>query len=99
MRSADTIIYAKAAAAGVASASTATNVTINGATVSTLYGYAADATELAKVMTLNPSSDFTVAAGSIQHAKAPTVASCQVAYTAAAGVNTPPTYTTTVSGC
>jgi len=50
-------------------------------------------------MTLSPAGDFTVAAGSVQHAKATTPANCQIAYTAAAGVNTPPVYTSTLTGC
>ncbi|MFC4161749.1 type II secretion system protein [Chitinimonas lacunae] len=97
MRAANTMLYAKAAAGSALGATG--SVTINGTAVSLVYGYASSGTELAKVMDLTPAADFTVAAGSIQHAKGTTPASCQVAYTAAASAGAQPTYTTTVTGC
>ena len=103
MRGADTMIYAKAAAAGVAhlAAGASATVTINGAAVLLDYGYARDVVELAKVMTLNPAADFTVtlASNDIRHAQAPTPATCRVLYTAATGINTPPLYATDKAGC
>ncbi|MCP5268283.1 MAG: type II secretion system protein [Zoogloeaceae bacterium] len=99
MRSANNMLYGKAAAAGVlasASASVSATSTIN---VTVKYGYASDATELAKVLDLSPSSDFTQNAGDIQHAKATTPASCQVAYTAPNAAGGTPTYATTFGGC
>lgn len=98
MRSANSLVYAKAAAAGTQSASTG-SLTLNGQTITLAYGFASTATELAKAVDMSPATDFTVAATAIGHAKAGTPATCQVAYTAATGVATPPTYTTTVTGC
>ena len=107
MRGADTMIYAKSAAAGAAAAATG-SVTVNGSiTVNTVYGYAKDATELAKVLDLNPTSDFDVTnTGYIAHAKAtaylattPDKTKCTVAYTPAADAATPPKYVLTDSGC
>ncbi|MBS1170046.1 MAG: prepilin-type N-terminal cleavage/methylation protein [Burkholderiaceae bacterium] len=108
MRSADMMIYAKSAAAGLATtaavASTSTSptpISVNGTAVGTAYGYAGSLTELLKAMTLNPASDFdsTTTAGEIRHAKAADPANCKIVYTAAAGVNTPPVYTATLTGC
>lgn len=98
MRSADSMLYAKAAAAGVTSAATGT-VSVNGTTVNVVFGYAADATELNKVMTLTPSSDFTVSAADIQHSGAVAPASCKVAFSPASSATSPSTYTLTTTGC
>jgi MSHA pilin protein MshA len=98
MRSANAIIYAKAAAAG--QLGVAGSVTIGGTAVNTKYGYAATfSPDLAAAMDISPAADFTVAAGSIQHAKAGTPANCSVSYTAPAAADTSPAYTTDVSGC
>lgn len=91
MRGANVMLYGKAAAQGKQALSTAT-VTTNEATVSLVFGYAKDATELNKVMDLNPSSDFTVAATSIQHAGAKTPSNCIVPYVAAASAGAAPSY-------
>lgn len=103
MRSANSLIYAKAAAAGLqstaSSATPAPAVSINGTSVSLNYGYALNATELAKALDLSPATDFTVASGSITHAKAGTPASCGVTYTAASSSTAPPGYTLAVSNC
>lgn len=102
MRGANTMIYGKAAATGQlasAAGSVSATSTIN---VTTKYGYATDAnavTGLGAVVDLNPASDFTVAAGSIQHAKATTPASCVVTYVAPAAAGGTPTYTSTLTGC
>lgn len=100
MRSANAMIYAKAAAAGTQSlaSSSITNPAGSG-TISIAYGFAANATELAKLMDLSPSTDFTNTGSAIQHAGAGTVANCQVAYAAATATNAPPGYTTTLTGC
>lgn len=106
MRGADTMIYAKSAAAGSAAAANS-SVTVNGSiTVNTVYGYAKDATELAKVLDLNPALDFDVVSTGIAHAKAtaylaatPDKTKCTVAYTPAADAATPPKYVLTDSGC
>jgi hypothetical protein len=103
MRGADTMIYAKAAAAGVSNivAGPTATVTINGAAVLTNYGYARDVVELAKVLTLNPATDFTVtlASNDIRHAGAVAPATCRVLYTPATSAIVPSTYVSTVTGC
>lgn len=103
MRGADTMIYAKAAAAGVANlapGATAT-VTINGTPVLLAYGYARDVVELNRVLSLNPVASFTVtlATNDIRHAEAVTPANCAVVYTASTGANVLPAYALTDSGC
>jgi MSHA pilin protein MshA len=97
MRSANAIIYAKAAAAGQLGATG--TVTINAAAVSTVYGYASNVTNLVLAMDISPATDFTIAAGSITHAKASTPANCVVSYTAPAAADTTPTYTSNFAGC
>lgn len=99
MSAANAMLYAKAQVANQAGATG--SVTVNGATVAVVYGFAADATEIAKVMDLNPSTDFTVAAAGISHANARTPANCAVTYTPATAT-APPTYAfadATLSGC
>jgi len=100
MRGADTMIYAKSAAAGVANSATA-SVTVNGNAVAVVYGYAQDVVELNKVLTLNPAADFTVTllTNDIRHAGAVTPANCAVVYTPAASATVPPTYVLTSTGC
>ena len=109
MRSADTMIYAKSAAAGTAALAggAAVKVVVNGNDVLTHYGYAASAAALRSVLTLNPDTDFTTGAvatdGSIQHSKAKNFSTapdtCAVVYVKAADANTPPTYTLAKGGC
>lgn len=101
MRSANSLIYAKAAAAGKQATAPADtpSVVINGQTVALAYGFAKDATELAKVLDLSPTTDFTVVAGSISHAKAGTPATCKVDYTAATSSTAPATYAVNTNGC
>lgn len=108
MRGADTMIYAKSAAAGTANAA-ASSVTVNGVAVATVYGFAQDAAELAKVLTLSPAADFTSAAtggsqapdaGLIQHNGATTVGNtCAVSFKAATSATVGPLYVTAVGGC
>ena len=103
MRGADTMIYAKSAAAGTAGLA-ASSVTVNGVAVATVYGYAQDATVLASTLTLNPAGDFdTAVAARIAHTKAPNYATtpgnCAVAYTPATSATVPPLYVLTSSGC
>jgi len=98
MRAANAIIYAKAAVAGQMGAAGA--ISINGQTVNTAYGFAANVSPaLTRAMDISPASDFTVGASSIQHAKSPTPANCVVNYTAAAAPDTTPAYTTVNTGC
>ncbi len=100
MRSANAMIYAKAAT-GNALGATGT-VTVGSASVTTAYGFASNVTELVKVMDLSSEiepSGTTI----IQHKGATTPASCSVTYTAASKTGTdpvvPPTYALTVTGC
>jgi MSHA pilin protein MshA len=79
MRGVNTMIYAKAAAQGQTGA--AGSVTVNGAAVATVCGYAATGALVGQV-DLNPASDFdTTTADVIMHAGAPTKANCKVTYT------------------
>ena len=98
MRAANTMIYAVAAQTAGALGAGPTNVTVGGATVSVVYGYAADATNLSKAMDLSPLTNFTVGTTTIQLANATTPASCQVTYTAATSTATP-TYNEANTGC
>lgn len=103
MRGADMMIYAKSAAAGSAYTSTGT-IKVNGNDVATVYGYAANVSELAKVMTLSPdiAVDGATPPTKLEHQSAPTKATCSVTYvaaTSASGIVTEPTYTTAVGGC
>lgn len=96
MRAANAMIYAKAATASQLGATG--SVTVAGQTVSTVYGYASNATNLALVMDLSPAANFTVAANTISLANATTPASCLETYGAATS-SAPPTYTPTNTGC
>ena len=101
MRGANVSIYAKAAVGNQLGATG--SVTINGVSVTTVYGYATSATQLALAMDLSPTADFTVTAavpGAIQRAGVTTPANCQIAYTAATATAAP-VYTATLgtAGC
>ena len=102
MRSANSIIYAKAAATTGGLSSSGTTIDVPGVdgTVSVIFGFATDATELAKVMDL--STEFAQSSADIQHNGATTPATCNVAYTpasAATGAAAAPQYSTTTTGC
>jgi len=102
MRAANAMIYAKAAVNGsqASGSSTIPAASVGAASAVTIqYGYASDATELAKVMDLTPPADFNNTGSAIQHNKAGTKANCQVAYTAAADTSTPPVYTIDITNC
>lgn len=97
LASANTAVYS---AAQIANQGGATgSVSACNATISTVYGYASDSTELLKCVILSPASDFTTTTlNTVSHAGSITPASCKVVYTAATAT-TPPDYTTTVTGC
>lgn len=113
MKQANETIFAKASIANVISLSSgASGATIDypkadgtGGTVaiSTHYGYAKDATELAKALLL--SGDLAVGThgtypdGVIKHGKAQDGTKCEVGYTKAADSTSAPTYTVVVSDC
>ena len=98
LASANTAIYS---AAQIANQGGATG-TVNACSttgISTVYGYAADTTELLKCVTLSPSTDFnTATANTISHAGATTATSCKIVYTPATAT-APPDYAATVTGC
>jgi len=97
MAAANAMIYAKAQVAGQTGATG--TVTVNGTSVSTVYGFASTAAQLASVLDLNPPGDFdTSVAGEIEMKNAPTPASCKVAYTPATAT-VAPLYPITSSGC
>jgi MSHA pilin protein MshA len=73
MVGANTMIYGKAAATGEASKASG-SITVDGASVSLVYGYAATVAELQKVMALSPASDFATATGAITDAASSSVA-------------------------
>jgi MSHA pilin protein MshA len=99
MRSANTMIYAKAATANLTlGVQTTLSITGVSAAVKTTNGFATDVTELAKVMDLDTGKiDATTTAGVIAY-KGYT-ATCGVTYTKSANQGEPPTYVTDVSGC
>lgn len=95
MRSANTVIYAKASISNSMGATG--TVTIGGAAVATTYGFAADVLQLAKVMDLSP--DFLAASADIRHTGATDAATCKDVYSPVAAQNTVPVYTMTLTGC
>lgn len=99
MRATNSMVYAKAAAGNQLNGTTGTpvNVTVGGSTVSTAYGFAATNAALTGAMDL--SSDFTVAAATVQHSGGSTPANCKVTYTAATSATAPPTYVLDTTGC
>lgn len=97
MRSANTIIYAKAAVGNQMGATG--SVTFNGATVTTAYGFAADVVQLAKVMDLSPDFLVTLGTNDIQHKGATVTTNCKDVYSPVLGPNLSPAYAMTLTGC
>ncbi len=97
MRGTNAEIYAMAAQAPGGLGATAT-VPVDGQSVSTVYGYAADVTNLLKVMDLSPLSDFTTTTTEVEMKNATVAANCSVTYTKATATATP-NYSTVNSGC
>ncbi len=97
MRSGNSMLFAKAVTANQLGATG--SGTVNGVAVSTVYGYAADTTELRKVMDLDAKIVTAACAPDtcFNHSEAATPASCSVRYVAATGANTPPVYTPTLT--
>lgn len=101
MRGANTIVYARAAQTTGALTAGPTNVTVGGATVSVVFGYAASALELNKVMDLEPAASFDKGVANvnqIQHTGATTQTTCIVTYGPAAATALP-TYVANAAGC
>lgn len=106
MISANTMIQAKSAIAGVTNAATGTVALSATLTIRTVYGYAQDAVELAKAMNISPAADFYTGANPnfIAHKKAPVRGTgswhnCAVKYTGATDVATPPIVLLVTAGC
>ena len=98
MRGANTIVYAKAAAAGQL-AITGT-VTINGNAISTVYGYAANGTTWTNLLDLAPTADFnTATANVIYHNGATANATCRITYSQPTTSTSGPGYATLTGGC
>jgi MSHA pilin protein MshA len=100
MRSANSIIYAKAAVGNLLTGTTAlpVNVSISGTNVPTAYGYASSAANLKLAMDLGTDFD-TGTANEVRHSGAPTPANCKITYTPATSATVPPTYAPDLSGC
>ena len=97
MRSANAIVYAKAAVANQMGA--IGTVTISGTAVATVYGFAKDGAELKNAMDLG--TDFTASTTDILHAGATDTTKCKIVYTPATSTAAP-VYTktdATLSGC
>jgi len=105
MSGANSMVYGKAAIRGQLAATgtlPAAALGIPGGNFALVWGYANNATTLARAMDINTlaaTGDFIAVAGSIQHRKAPTPANCAVTYTPAANAVTPPRYTLVDTGC
>lgn len=105
MRSANLVIYARAAAESKIDLVLST-VTIDGQTINIRYGYANSVTDLRAVLDLSPAADFEVntATAQIRHKGAIAGTNCSVTYTRA-DVNATtsslvtPIYTLDVSNC
>ncbi len=100
MRSANAMIYAKAAVANNLGPWTGNWLVIPAATggnTATIYGFGYDATYVARLMDLAPGK-LTVSAAGIYYTGY-AVGTCGVAYTPAASASVPPVYVTTITGC
>ena len=98
MRSTNAIIYAKAAVGNSMGATS--SVSINGATVNTVYGFGATVAELVKVMDITTTDfDATTTTNVIFHKGATDNANCRVTYTPPAAAASSPAYTTLISSC
>lgn len=93
MRSANSMIYAKAASAGALGAGP-TGISVAGVTVSTAYGFAANAGELVKAMDIDGNKIKSDASGIYYNAYSTTT--CGVGYTL---TNNLPAYDLKVGGC
>lgn len=102
MRSANSMIYAKAAAAGLLSGTQTLTITGVTGTVGITNGFATNVTELKKVLDLDTSKISTAAAGGADNGGlyyTGYATNCGVTYVQSTGVGVAPGYTTVVSGC
>lgn len=97
MRSANSMLYGRAAANNLLVAGP-TNISAAGQNVSIVWGYAANTTELARVMeltgTITPGG---AGGGTMSVAGGP--GNCRITYTASTGLNVLPGYAQDTSGC
>ena len=84
MRAANAMIYAKAGVAGALGATG--QVTINGSTIDTVYGFAENLAALTPIMDLSPDI---VEVGETLHYRGTTAAQCQVTYGPATSTASP----------
>jgi MSHA pilin protein MshA len=94
MRSANSMIYGKSAAAGSISATG--TVSVQGNNITTAWGYAATTTALILAMDVSPTI---TAATSTTMAVSGGSGNCLVTYGAATSATAPPTYAQDFSGC
>ncbi len=104
MRSANSIIYAKAAVANQLGATGSVTVPGSDSPITTAYGFAADTTQLIALMDIDTSAtgDFDNQTPLIQHKGGQTPAQCSVSYTAPTGTTgaaAAPVYTPDTTGC
>ncbi|HJW26245.1 MAG TPA: type II secretion system protein [Rhodocyclaceae bacterium] len=97
MRSANTMIYAKAASASQLSGVQSLTITGVSGTVGITNGFATNASELLKVMDVDAAKISGTSAGMFYSGYGTTT--CGVGYTASAGAGVAPTYTRNTSGC
>lgn len=108
MRSAATLVYAKAAIAGQLGATGSIAIDLNNdgdtgdtgeAAFAVIFGYPT-VDNITSLLTLTPAADFTIGTGTVQLTKATTPgATCQVAYANAASAGAAPVITLTSTGC
>ena len=92
MRAANSLIYARAASLSIQSAAAGVipaNTMGNTVAINTVFGFAGSVTDLTAMMDLSPAADFTIAALTLQHARANTPANCQITYTVATATAVP----------
>lgn len=94
MRSANSIIYAKAAVQNVANGG---NVIVGAATVISQYGFAQNVTALSSVMDIGP--QFNLSGTTVIGYGTTPVATCGVTYTAPATASAVPAYATGTTTC
>lgn len=101
MRSAATMVYAKAALAsktGATATMTSTEIpALGSSTLNLVYGYPKDGTDVALMMDID-SAKFGTAAGGV-NLTGYTIANCGVSYSASTGAGIAPTITANKGGC
>lgn len=100
LASANVAIYSSAQANSLGGSDTLTAAKAGcTAPVPLKFHYAETIAALRTCVSLTPDGDFTTVNETIQHKNATDPTACLVTYVAALSATTPPTYTTTVTGC